>query len=207
MLYSFGGGSDGASPYANLTNVNGTLYGITFAGGANDTGTIFKITTSGAYSQLYSFAGGADGSNPRGALLRIGDRLYGTTVNGGTSCGGSGGCGTVFKVTTSGAYSQLYSFRAVGGDGSNPTGALVRVGTTLYGTTAFAGSSNNGTIFKITPAGTETVLYRFAGGNDGVNPYAGLTYVNGTLYGTTTAGGTGCSGSGGCGTVYSLSGF
>ncbi|MGA8099705.1 MAG: choice-of-anchor tandem repeat GloVer-containing protein [Candidatus Cybelea sp.] len=207
VLYSFVGGSDGANPYAELTNVHGTLYGTTFAGGADNTGTIFKITTTGAYSQLYSFAGGGDGSNPRGALLRVGSTLYGTTVNGGTGCSGSGGCGTVFKITTSGAYGQLYSFRAVGGDGSNPTGGLLLVGRALYGTTAYAGASNNGTVFKITTSGTETVLYRFAGGSDGANPLAGLTNVNGTLYGTTSDGGTGCGGSGGCGTVYSLTGF
>ncbi|MBV8197178.1 MAG: hypothetical protein JO263_03510 [Candidatus Eremiobacteraeota bacterium] len=72
---------------------------------------------------------------------------------------------------------------------------------TLYGTTYGGGATGYGTVFSITPSGTETVLYSFTGGQDGAHPEAPLIDVNGTLY-STTAGGGG-SGSG-YGTIYSI---
>src|SRR6266568_2312173 len=77
-------------------------------------------------------------------------------------------------------------------DGANPFAGLIldRAGN-LYGTTESGGGTNNGgTIFQITSAGTETVLYRFAGGNDGEHPGANLlSDATGNLYGTTQGGG------------------
>jgi len=98
-----------------------------------------------------------------------------------------------------GNYNVLYLFQgAAKGDGANSYASLIAVNGTLYGTTSAGGNYNKGTIFSITPAGSESVLYNFTGGADGGNPYAGLIDVNGTLYGTTRAGG-----SSGLGTVFS----
>ena len=80
VLHRFAGGSDGASPYAGLTNVGGTLYGTTEGGGASDNGTVFRITTSGKEKVLYSFAGGNDGAYPQAGLTNVGGTLYGTTL-------------------------------------------------------------------------------------------------------------------------------
>jgi len=92
-------------------------------------------------------------------------------------------------------------------DGAAPGAGLVNVEGTLYGTTVFGGtgscSDGCGTVFKITTAGVETVLYPFKGGNDGINPEAGLIDVGGALYGSTSSGGTG-SCTDGCGTVFKL---
>jgi hypothetical protein len=45
VLYSFKGGSeDGNYPYAGVISVNGTLYGTTYSGGANASGTVFALT-------------------------------------------------------------------------------------------------------------------------------------------------------------------
>jgi uncharacterized repeat protein (TIGR03803 family) len=95
-------------------------------------------------------------------------------------------------------------------DGALSYAGLLGVNGTLYGTTSFGGTSSNcssgcGTVFSITPSGTESVLYSFQGGSDGEGPFAGLTNVNGTLYGTTGSGGSdsGC-GSSGCGTVFTV---
>ena len=218
VLFSFPGGSGGANPYGNLTrDADGNLYGITIFGGgtacgaSNGCGTVFKVTPGGSETVLYSFTGGADGWDPEaGLVLDAQGNLYGTTaLGGGTSCLSGSRCGTVFKLIPAGTETVLYRF-AGGSDGSLPTGRLVfdKAGN-LYGTTLYGGGSNCdygcGTIFKLTPAGVETVLYRFTGGADGANPVGGLVLdAQGNLYGTTEAGGrSGCGGRG-CGTVFRL---
>ncbi|MGA8535386.1 MAG: choice-of-anchor tandem repeat GloVer-containing protein, partial [Candidatus Tumulicola sp.] len=199
VLYSFAGSPDGGNPLAGLANVRGTLYGVTRAGGANSFGTIFSITKSGTYTRLYSFAKGRDGC-PFAGLINVRGVLYGTTYG----CNQINGHGTVFKITTSGTETLLYSF--VGGsDGAHPSAGLTDVGGVLYGTTDYGGTGSCldsyrqlgcGTVFKITTAGTETVLYSFKGGTDGANPEARLIAVNGRLYGTTSYGGAGCKAKG-----------
>jgi uncharacterized repeat protein (TIGR03803 family) len=216
VLHRFNGYSnDGAEPYAGLINVNGTLYGTTYVGGAYNLGTVYKITTSGKETVLYSFCSHyikhkcADGSGPEAGLTTVNGTLYGTTTYGGPAyC--SGGCGTVFKITTSGKETVLHSFGVGSGDGSGPLAGLINVNGTLYGTTTgggaycSSGGYNCGTVFAITTSGAETVLHSFKGGSgDGANPSDGLLDVNGTLYGTTQDGGAYC-GSYGCGTVFSV---
>ncbi len=90
--------------------------------------------------------------------------------------------------TDSTNYKVVYSFSG-GSDGANPYATLIYVGGTLYGTTDAGGSQGYGTVFSVTPGGTEKVLYSFGGGTDGKYPQAGLVDVGGTLYGTTTLGG------------------
>jgi len=193
VLYRFQGGKDGANPYASLVDVNGALYGTTASGGAGCSGsrgcgTVFKITTSGKETVLYSFKGAPDGLAPLGNLTVLNGTLYGTTRAGGTGCSGSSGCGTVFRITTSGKETVLYSFQGEqrGKDGATPLAGLAQLKGALYGTTANGGKDNLGTVFKITASGRETVLYRFGRrGSNGFDPAAGLINVKGTLYGTT----------------------
>jgi uncharacterized repeat protein (TIGR03803 family) len=149
-------------------------------------------------SVLYAFKGGIDGNNPEGGLVadRAGN-LYGTTV-----AGGSFNAGTIFKLAPDGTQSVLYSFMGgSAGDGANPEAALVLdAAGNLYGTTVNGGSDQDfGTVFKLTPDGTETVLYRFAGPGDGATPFAGLIENrDGNLFGTTSEGGAGA------GTVFKI---
>jgi uncharacterized repeat protein (TIGR03803 family) len=186
VLYRFRGRSDGANPYAGLTELDGSLYGTTAGGGAHSEGTLFKSSMSGKESVIYSFgATYRDGQTPVARLTPRNGALYGTTFYGGSGCSSSG-CGTVFKVTTSGVETVIYRFKG-GTDGAAPSAALVNLAGTLYGTTRRGGQYNNGTVFKVS-AGKETVLYRFKGGTDGAGPL-GLTVVGDTLYGTTAAGG------------------
>jgi uncharacterized repeat protein (TIGR03803 family) len=198
-LYAFNG-KNGANPSASLTDVNGTLYGTTEYGGSGSgcetptpgCGTVFKITTSGIKT-IYSFKGelgNFDGAFPVAGLTNVNGTLYGTTSRGGRNVDG-----TVFKMSTSGVETVLYSFKGGHNDGARPLAGLTNVDGTLYGTTwlggggKFCNGDGCGTVFKITPSGKESLLYRFRGPNDGAYPYAGLTYVDGALYGTTLLGG------------------
>jgi len=126
------------------------LYGTTEFGGRNDNGTVFKVTTKGAETVLHSFKGGSDGTYPAAGLIDVAGTLYGTTGGAGSVSSCAGGCGTVFKITTEGAETVLYSF-AGGSDGNYPSASLIDLGGTLYGTTAYGGASNNGTVFKLKP--------------------------------------------------------
>jgi uncharacterized repeat protein (TIGR03803 family) len=206
VLYRFQGGTDAAKPVAQLIRAGNTFYGTTEEGGGTPCtggcGTVFSVTTAGVEKVLYRFKGNPDGVDPAATLIDVGGTFYGTTVSGGgTGCGGHG-CGTVFSITPTGVEKVVYSFKG-GTDGAHPFGGLLKVSSSLYGTTLDNGDGF-GTVFSVTPAGVETVLYRFQGGNDGANPFAPLINTGNTLYGTTSAGGgTGCSG-GGCGTVFSL---
>jgi uncharacterized repeat protein (TIGR03803 family) len=145
VLHRFGVGSDGVSPIAGLTDVNGTLYGTTVGGGAYDKGTVFAITTSGHESVLYSFTGTLDGAAPDAGLTDVNGTLYGAA-----SAGGVHGDGTVFAITTSGAETTLHSFKG-GEDGKGPNANLLYHNGSLYGTTSGGGAAGLGTVFRISP--------------------------------------------------------
>ncbi|MFI5117104.1 MAG: choice-of-anchor tandem repeat GloVer-containing protein, partial [Terriglobales bacterium] len=174
-------------------------------------GTVFKITAGGTLTTLYRFKI-TDGNFPYAGLVQATDgNFYGTTQFGGDlTCNAPYGCGTVFKITAGGTLTTLYSFE--GTDGAVPLATLVQATDgNFYGTTEYGGTSGNcgadrcGTIFKITPAGTLTMLHSFDD-TDGSAPYGALIQAtDGNFYGTTEGGN-----SGGhydvYGTVFSLTG-
>jgi uncharacterized repeat protein (TIGR03803 family) len=181
--------SDGQIPYAGLIQgIDGNFYGTTYFGGTSDYGTVFKVTPTGTETVLYSFAGGSDGEHPYAGVVQGTDgNFYGTTYQGGTN-----GLGTVYKITASGTETVLYSFAGGSSDGSNPEAGLIQATDgNFYGMTYQGGASNDGTVFKITASGTESILHSFAG-SDGANPWANLVQSSsdGNLYGSTYAGGT-----------------
>jgi len=201
ILYTFcahTGCTDGMWPLAGLVQAtDAALYGTTSAGGAYNSGTVFKITTSGKLTTLYSFcaqSGCPDGKAPAGGLIQAanGD-LYGTTSAGGAF----DNAGTVFKITTSGTLTTLYSFCAKTGctDGFTPFATLAQATDgNLYGTTTEGGAFlTGGTMFQITPGGTLTTLYSFCAENgcpDGEKALPGLVQsTDGDLYGATLGGG------------------
>jgi uncharacterized repeat protein (TIGR03803 family) len=208
ILHSFGGGGDGAWPQGKLVHVGGKLFGTTYGGGSGNCtggcGTAFAVTQNGTEPVLYSFKGGTDGSNPEAGLLNVSGTLYGTTYD-----GGAASAGTVFSITLQGVEKVIYSFKG-GTDGEGPVSGLINVGGILYGTTLAGGGAGCasvngcGTVFSVTPAGVENVIYAFRGGSDGSGPLVALISVGGVLYGTTNGGGgTGCGGSG-CGTIFAI---
>jgi uncharacterized repeat protein (TIGR03803 family) len=191
ILYSFTGGADGANPRAGLIfDAKGNLYSTTYGGGAYGAGTVFKLSSKGKESVLYSFSGAADGGNPQaGLIFDAKGNLYGTTVVGGTEFD----AGTVFKVTSKGTETVLYSFCPTGAcvDGANPVASLIfnAKGNELYGTTPNGGFYGFGNVFKVNEKGEEIVLCAFNGGAPGAAPLAGLIFdAKGNLYGTAAAG-------------------
>ena len=195
VLYSFAGGTDGKILEAGLIQgSDGNFYGTTIEGGLHNSGTVFKITPQGQETVLYSFAGGdggTDGAFPNGLIQGLDGNFYGTTAG-----GGSNGDGTVFKITPQGQKTVLYSFAGVPADGVDPQAGLIQGSDgNFYGTTNHGGNNDDGTVFKITPQGQETILHSFGFGNDGADLYAGLIQgSDGNLYGTTYQGGTTNSG-------------
>ena len=167
---------------------DGGFYGTTFFGGAGNSGTVFRITASGSFTNLYSFRG-SDGVNPRAALVQGSDgNFYGTTEEGGAQ-----GYGTVFRISPCGVYTTLYSFAGYPTDGQNPYAALV-LGSdgNFYGVALTGGQFDNGAVFVMSPSGTLTNLYSFGHDySDGGSPYGAMVQgSDGNFHGTTGFGGT-----------------
>ena len=200
-----GSNPDGMSPSGALVlGTNGLFYGTTQYGGANGTGTIFQISPNGAFTSVYSFSaldfsdlGGAffdtnpDGATPNSLTLGTDGNFYGTTLK-----GGANGAGAFFQFTTAGVLTPLYSFGPTASDAQSPQAALVQgPNGNFYGTSASGGSTNSGTIFELTPAGAERLLYSFLGGNDGGLPNTALALgTDGNFYGTTAGAGANYTG-------------
>jgi uncharacterized repeat protein (TIGR03803 family) len=223
LVYSFGGGTDGAYPLAALIDVGGTLFGTTDSGGSTNCGgsgcgSVFSLDPSTRAEKVLSSLcnGSTCALEPNANLLDFRGTLYGTASYGpGTNCSGAG-CGVVFSVNpTTGAEQVSYPFcsRESCADGWSPWAGLINVRGTLYGTTELGGANcasagGCGTVFALDPkTGVETVIYSFCSQSnctDGAFPEANLINVGGTLYGTTYSGGVaGCTGDG-CGTVFSV---
>ncbi len=206
VLHSFGHGTDGTGPYANLViDAVGNLYGTTQLGGIHNSGTVFELSPEegGGWTEtvLHSFNdNGVDGSYPlAGLTFDAAGNLYGMTQQGGiNSCDGKN-CGTVFELSPrqGGGWTEtvLHNFNNNGRDGVNPqAGLIIDAAGNLYGTTYRGGIHNSGTAFELSPqqggGWTEKVLHSFGHGSDGITPDANLTIdAAGNLYGTTYNGG------------------
>ena len=189
-------GSDGSEPVGSLTeSTDGNFYGATYAGGSSDWGAVFKVTPTGTLTALYNFDF-THGSQPyAGPVAGTDGNLYGTTYSGNFA-----GCGGIYKITLNGAITVLHSFNCTS-DGAASVSSLVqgRDGN-FYGTASSGGTDNYGTVFKITPSGTFTVLHKFSG-TDGQDPVGALLQASdGNFYGTTANGGPN-----GYGTVFKMS--
>jgi len=212
---------------------DGNFYGVAVQAYPGVVPSIFKMTPAGVVTIVSLFpSDGRQGTDPyNGVTLGKDGYLYGTMTGGGAKsqyC--SAGCGTVYRASTTGSIELLYSFKSGAsggtGDGAFPWSELYQgQNGNFYGTTYTGGYSGTGctgggcgTVYMITPAGTETVLYAFKGtSSDGFWPLnSGVTQTaDGSLYGVTGGNPYGSSnmpgcyiGSAtqafGCGTVYKI---
>jgi uncharacterized repeat protein (TIGR03803 family) len=150
VLHAFTGGSDGYQPGMLVRDANGNLYG-TATFGANMSGecgpgylydgcgVVFEINAQGKFSVLHTFDF-SDGAAPKNLVEDSNGDLYGTTIWGGNSACQRTGCGVIFKLTTAGDFTLLYSFSG-GSDGANPNSLIRDTSGNLYGTTS---TSNTG---------------------------------------------------------------
>ena len=189
--YAFG---DGANPSEKLlAATDGKYYGTT-------QDSIFKMTAAGLLTTLHTFNSvqTVGPAGPVSALIQGTDgNFYGTTET-----GYGGHEGTAFRITSNGTLTLLYTFCSAANcaDGTTPTGGLIQGSDgNFYGTTQDVGlnsapNNNDGTVYRITPAGALTTLYSFCsvGGNlcsDGRRPHGLIQATDGNFYGTTEAGG------------------
>jgi uncharacterized repeat protein (TIGR03803 family) len=204
VVVSAGGGMphnvrDLYDPASNqLTIAAIELRGTVYTNAIITVGSLVSVSSSSpTESTLHSFTGNqyggtganGDGATPFAGLIQgIDGNFYGTAYSGGAS-----GMGAVFNITAAGVESVFYSFGTNSEDGANPTAALIQDGSgNFYGTTTGGGGYLAGTVFKISAAGVETVLYSFGtnGSMDGALPEVGLVrYSDGIFYGTTEGGG------------------
>lgn len=201
-LHTFNGANGTFPNHCRLVQgSDGALYGTTSAGGGpsgSGYGTVFKVTTAGAFTKLHSFSL-VDGASPSAGLTRGSDgNLYGLTFDGGPYSSG-----TAYRISPTGTFTSLHFFN--GNDGKFPFGTLIQGSDgSLYGTTNGGGANGAGTVFKMDASGGVTTLHSFSGG-DGAQPYGGLVQgLDGNLYGTTTIGGKGHGVNDGDGTVFRI---
>jgi len=200
VVYSFTGNvtGDGGYPYSGLTlGVDGSLYGTTFRGGKGGYGTVFKVTTDGAYTLLHSLNGTTEGtgfSNTAAPIQAKDGNFYGTISNGNSNYG------TFYKMTTAGVMTVLYQFGINGSTVRYPHAIIQGTDGNFYGTCGWTATNGlNGAVFKVTAAGKLTVLHIFTG-TDGSYPDGPIIQASdGNLYGTTVHGGKDTNG-----TIYKV---
>lgn len=195
-LYDFTGGADSGYPqYPPFQTSDGALYGVGGEPYAGDYGVIYKMTAKKkveTYSLLAPF-NYSDGATPNMPVLSSDGNMYGTGLNGGDpTCR----CGVVFKMTPKKKITAIHIFKGYPTDGYEPAGALTQGNDgNFYGTTYAGGAYNQGTIFKITPAGKFTLLHSFEQAGSvlgGKNPLSGLALgSDGNFYGSIAGGATG----------------
>jgi uncharacterized repeat protein (TIGR03803 family) len=204
------------SPSGELTEVgDGSFWGVTPLEKNDSTstsfGSIYRVTKSGVLTRIFTF-NGTNGLTPSGAFTLGSDgSLYGTTLYGGTNGSPSSFQfmnGTIYKISTNGAFTKLFAFN--GTNGSNPNGTLAVdndggfIGVARYGGVAYSTSqTGDGTIFKFTTNGIFTKLFDFGGTNGSYPVQIVLSATDGNFYGVTRFGGIGYTGPGtGNGTIF-----
>ena len=162
------------------------------------------------YTSLHNFTGKSDGGYVLAPVILDGEgNLYGTTYQGGDMhCSPGQGCGTIFKIDSSGNETVLYAFKSDIPDAAFPsTSSLIRDDSgNLFGTTTSGGTSGIGTVFEVNASGQETVLYSFTGDKRGAYPDGNIARdPKGNIYGTARFGDPECNPAySGCGIAFKL---
>lgn len=207
LLAALPGGTGLSTPVGHLLQgSDGNLYGAAMHRNSTNSGGVFSVSMTGAYTDLYDIDPAAQ-QQPFGGLFQAGNgELYGTLV---TTSSGTAPGGVVFSLTTGGQYDNVHTFASAtwsgltqyNSDGASPETSLVQgPDGTLYGVTYSGGESGTGTLYSISSAGSFSLLYTFSptGALTGTHPNGSLVFgSDGNLYGTTMGGGDN-----GTGTIY-----
>lgn len=191
---------DGRAPFSGLVLSRNVLYGTTYSGGKEGSGTIFRLNTDGSnFSVLHHFARGvlgkhprwftnADGACPQSAVVFVDNTLYGMTCD-----GGANGQGTLFKVGVDGTdFVVLKTFPSNGLDdssGGTSPGPIVCMDGTLYGIPSGELCRTWGPMFKMNLGGSGFAKLPIFTNSPSMGPVTGLVPTNGTFYGATMFGG------------------
>jgi uncharacterized repeat protein (TIGR03803 family) len=184
--FALGSTDDGYSPVSVALSSSGRLFGVTYAGGPFNAGTVYSLNADGSdYRLLHSFTNeGAAGVRPYGKLLLAKDgNFYGSTQSGGDCCG------AVFRVEPDGAVSAIHTFE-FGGDLGHPVGGDLTLGPDglMYGTTNSGGVDGGGTVFTMSTSGDASVWQSFSYAGTPNSPRTGLTRSGAYMYGTASFG-------------------
>ena len=118
-----------------------------------------ELATHVKFASLHTFSNyssQSQGAQPEANLVVRDGVLYGTTYS----------RSTVFKITTAGKLTTLYTFNGVM-DGTAPTAPLVLKSGVFYGTTSMGGASGLGAVFRMSPSGIGSIVHPFHGTGDG----------------------------------------
>ncbi len=199
--------ANGTNPVTGpVLGSDGNLYGVTGAGGHNNSGIFYKSTLDGDFTTVYEFCATepcTDGAGPNGIFLASDGNFYGTTGGGGNASNG----GTIFSISPTGQLKVLYTFCSIiptCEDGASPYFAPVQGNDgNFYGVTLFGGTMRGGVLYELTSTGTYSVLHDFCDayttGCNGSEPYYVVHDAYGNFFGTTAYGGNNKSG-----TVFEL---
>ena len=178
------------APGVAVQGRDGNLYGTTGSGGAHGAGGVYVVSQAGAESVLYSFPLSYT-SCQAGLTLGSDGNFYGAC-----SAGGTFGYGLLYKLTPAGTFTDLHEFNIATGDGGGPfTPPIQAQDGNFYGTTSRGGTNDTGTVYKMTPGGTVSILHSFTNTTgDGTSPLALVQGKDGNLYGSSYSGGTGSHG-------------
>jgi uncharacterized repeat protein (TIGR03803 family) len=205
VAWSFGHAVNSvASTYGDLVYdaTNQLFYGMSFGGGANNTGTVFSFNpATDSIKQIWHFGFGAGPALPYGNLVLDPNNglYYGMTYEGGSTDGGA----ILTLNTLTDTVRKVFNFND-GQGGESPYGSLVWLPSTslFYGVTSAGGPDSLGVLFSYNPVDSvETVLHNFGSGNDAAGPLRDLIYDQnaGLFYGLSIDGGVD-----GQGTIYSF---
>ena len=176
-VHDFSASEGGVAAVNLIEGTDGNFYGSIPDVGADYSGVIFEISSSGALTTLYTFPGLPSLNNPSGLVLGNDGNFYGTANDGNSD--------VVFKYTLGGTVTTVHTFS--GSEGYGPTGLVLGGDGNFYGANAYEGTGGYSTVFRISPSGTATVLHNFSyEETGGAKPNGPLVEgTDGNFYGST----------------------
>ncbi len=195
MIHTFA--SPDVQPISNLTQgSDGNLYGTLTLCSNGNRGCVYKVSTTGVFSEVYLFSDPTGYSPCTGVIQASDGKFYGATDGG----AGANNSGDLYSVTTAGVEVDLHAFNSTTdgscNPGSFPVVNMLQVNDgNFYGTNYGGANGNSGSIYKLTAAHVFSA-FLFPGNNvDGGQPYSTLIQnTNGKIYGTTSSGGANSTG-------------